>query len=75
MKKAIKRATNLSLKRDGVDKKISWKHVWSKYWLSFEGLKLENDLENIEDYGITNKAILKYAKKRREKNKTQNVQY
>ncbi|CAK9816416.1 U11/U12 small nuclear ribonucleoprotein 25 kDa protein [Anthophora quadrimaculata] len=69
LKKAIKRHTNLSLKRENIKKKISWKHVWKKYHLCFENLKLINDNENIKTYGITNKAELYYVKRRREKNK------
>lgn len=69
LKKAIKRHTNLSLKRENVKKKISWKHVWKKYYLCFDNVKLVNDNENIKAYGITNKAELYYVKKRREKNK------
>ncbi|XP_017766889.1 PREDICTED: U11/U12 small nuclear ribonucleoprotein 25 kDa protein-like, partial [Eufriesea mexicana] len=69
LKKAIKRHTNLSLKREKVKKKISWKHVWKKYHLCFDDIKLINDNENIKAYGITNKAELYYVKRRREKNK------
>lgn len=69
LKKAIKRQTNLSLKRENIRKKISWKHVWKKYHLCFDDVKLTNDNENIKAYGITNKAELHYVKRRREKNK------
>ncbi|XP_029178842.1 U11/U12 small nuclear ribonucleoprotein 25 kDa protein [Nylanderia fulva] len=69
LKKAIKRHVNLSLKREKVKKKISWKHVWKKYHLSFEGTRLFNDNENIKFYNITNKAELHFAKRHREKNK------
>ncbi|XP_034190795.1 U11/U12 small nuclear ribonucleoprotein 25 kDa protein [Osmia lignaria lignaria] len=69
LKKAIKRHTNLSLKRENVKKKISWTHIWKKYHLCFDNVKLINDNENIKAYGVTNKAELYYVKKRREKNK------
>lgn len=69
LKKAIKRHTNISLKREKVKKKISWKHVWKKYYLCFENVKLVDDNENIKAYGIMNKAELHYVKRRREKNK------
>lgn len=69
LKKAVKRHVNLSLKREKVKKKISWKHVWKKYHLCFEGTRLFNDNENIKFYNITNKAELYFAKRRREKNK------
>ncbi|XP_050466160.1 U11/U12 small nuclear ribonucleoprotein 25 kDa protein [Cataglyphis hispanica] len=69
LKKAIKRHMNLSLKRENVKKKISWKHIWKKYHLCFEDIRLTNDNENIKAYNITNKAELHFAKRRREKNK------
>ncbi|KYM86761.1 PREDICTED: U11/U12 small nuclear ribonucleoprotein 25 kDa protein [Atta cephalotes] len=69
LKKAIKRHTNLSLKRENVKKKISWKHVWKKYHLCFGDIRLSNDNENIKAYGITNKVELHFIKRRREKNK------
>ncbi|KAG5308563.1 SNR25 protein, partial [Pseudoatta argentina] len=69
LKKAIKRHTNLSLKRENVKKKISWKHVWKKYHLCFGDIRLSKDNENIKAYGITNKIELHFIKRRREKNK------
>lgn len=69
LKKAIKRHTNLSLKRENVQKKISWKHVWKKNHLCFGDIRLSNDNENIKAYGITNKVELHFTKRRREKNK------
>ncbi|XP_017886886.1 U11/U12 small nuclear ribonucleoprotein 25 kDa protein-like [Ceratina calcarata] len=69
LKKAIKRHTNLSLKREKIKKKISWKHVWKKYHLCFDDVRLTDDNENIRAYGITNKAELYYIKRHREKNK------
>lgn len=69
LKKAIKRHMSLSLKRENVKKKISWKHVWKKYHLCFEDTRLSNDNENIKAYGITNKVELHFTKRRREKNK------
>ncbi|XP_076238036.1 U11/U12 small nuclear ribonucleoprotein 25 kDa protein [Calliopsis andreniformis] len=69
LKKAIKRHTNISLKREKVKRKVSWKHVWKKYYLCFENVKLIDDYENIKAYGITNKAELHYVKRCREKNK------
>lgn len=69
LKKAVKRHMNLSLKRENVNKKISWKHVWKKYHLCFKDIRLSNDKENIKAYGIANKVELHFAKRRREKNK------
>lgn len=69
LKKAVQRHTNLSLKRESVEKKISWRHIWRKYHLCFEDIRLSNDKENIKIYGVINKAELHFAKRRREKNK------
>ncbi|XP_001606078.1 U11/U12 small nuclear ribonucleoprotein 25 kDa protein [Nasonia vitripennis] len=71
LKKAVKRHTNLALKREKVTKKISWKHVWKKYYLSFDNVTLADDKEDIRNYGIRSKAVLKYVKRRREKNRVQ----
>lgn len=60
---------NLSLKREDVKKKISWRYIWKKYHLCFEDIRLSNDNENIKAYNITNKAELHFVKRRREKNK------
>ncbi|KAL6261104.1 hypothetical protein P5V15_008634 [Pogonomyrmex californicus] len=69
LKKAIKRHMNLALKRENVKKKISWKHIWKKYHLCFKNIRLSDNNENIKSYGVANKAELRFAKKRREKNK------
>lgn len=69
LKKSIKRHMSLSLKRENVSKKISWKHIWKKHYLCFEDTRLVKDNENIKAYGITNKAELYFVKRRREKNK------
>jgi len=60
---------NLSLKRENVKKKISWKYIWKKYHLRFEDTILSNDNKNIKAYGIINKVELYFVKRQREKNK------
>lgn len=72
LKRAIKRHTNLCFKRENIKKKISWKHVWKKYNLCFDNIQLSSDNTNLKTYGITNKAVLCYVKKHREKNKLRN---
>lgn len=67
LKRAVRRDTNLALRRENIKKQISWKHIWKKYYLSFNGTHLENDNENIKSYGLHNKAELRYVKKRRNK--------
>lgn len=67
LKRAVKRDTNLALRRENIKKQISWKHIWKKYYLSFNGTHLVNDNENIKAYGLHNKAELCYVKKRRNK--------
>lgn len=73
LKKAIKRHTNLALKREKVKKKISWRHVWKKYHLCFGDVRLTDNNQCIKFYGITNKTELHYVKRRREKNKFMKV--
>ncbi|XP_011497174.1 PREDICTED: U11/U12 small nuclear ribonucleoprotein 25 kDa protein [Ceratosolen solmsi marchali] len=68
LKKAIKRQTNLALKREHVTRKISWKHVWKKYNLCYDNIILNNDREDIQNYGIVNKIVLRYVKRKRIKN-------
>ncbi|XP_014211841.1 U11/U12 small nuclear ribonucleoprotein 25 kDa protein [Copidosoma floridanum] len=68
LKNAIKRHTSLALKREKVNKKISWKHVWKKYDLCYDDIVLDNDHEEMENYGICNKSTLRYKKKRKQKN-------
>ncbi|XP_020282883.1 U11/U12 small nuclear ribonucleoprotein 25 kDa protein-like [Pseudomyrmex gracilis] len=75
LKKSIKRHVILSLKRENVNKKISWKHIWKKYCLHFEDVRLDKDNKNIRAYGITNKAELHFVKRRREKNKSMSTKY
>lgn len=64
---------DLSLKRENVKKKVSWKHIWKKYYLCFEDIRLSNDNENIKAYGIANKTELHFVKRHREKNKSAKV--
>ncbi|XP_043282148.1 U11/U12 small nuclear ribonucleoprotein 25 kDa protein [Venturia canescens] len=69
LKKAIRRYTDLALKRERVKTKISWKHVWKKYQLSFNDSILSDDSANIKNYGISNRTELHFIKRIREKNK------
>jgi len=69
LKKAIKRYMNLSLKRENVKKKISWRCIWKKYHLRFDDTILFDDNKNIKAYGIVNKVELHFVKRQREKNK------
>ncbi|XP_011298407.1 U11/U12 small nuclear ribonucleoprotein 25 kDa protein [Fopius arisanus] len=69
LKKAIECQTNLSLKREKVHKKISWRHIWKKYDICFDQVPLNNNEENMKNYGVCNRVELHYRKRHREKNK------
>ncbi|XP_066581320.1 U11/U12 small nuclear ribonucleoprotein 25 kDa protein [Prorops nasuta] len=64
LKKTVKRDTNLLLKREEQKKKISWKHIWDKYDLSFKNVRLSDNTKTIKTYGVVNKSVLQYVKKK-----------
>lgn len=49
------------------NKKISWRYIWRTYNLSFDGEELVNDGALIKNYGIHNKAVLFFKKRRKNK--------
>ncbi|XP_069191295.1 U11/U12 small nuclear ribonucleoprotein 25 kDa protein isoform X2 [Procambarus clarkii] len=67
LKQALKHHVALVLSRKGVKKKISWRHVWKTYWLSYNGEKLSDDNTKLIEYGIKNKSHLTFMKKYRER--------
>ncbi|XP_068621096.1 U11/U12 small nuclear ribonucleoprotein 25 kDa protein [Battus philenor] len=69
LKKAIARHFEIHQKRTGSKVKISWKYIWKTYNLSFDGIILDNNRNPIEDYGVTNKVILTFTKRRRKAKK------
>lgn len=56
LKHAIKRYVKLKQKRQNGTEILSWRYVWRRYWLYFDGQKLMDDSKPLKEYGIRNKA-------------------
>ncbi|KAL4712975.1 hypothetical protein ACJJTC_012045 [Scirpophaga incertulas] len=69
LKKAIARHFEIQQKRTGNNVKISWKYIWRTYDLTYDGLVLDNENSPFDDYGVCNKVILQFKKKKTKKNK------
>lgn len=67
LKHAIKRHMTLKLSRSKGKKHISWKYIWKRYWLYFEGQKLTEDKKQLKEYGIRNKDEVTFIKRLKER--------
>lgn len=67
LKRAIARHFELYQQRIGNKIKISWKYIWKTYNLNFDGIILDDDSSNIDNYNVTNKTVLTFKKKRKKK--------
>ncbi|BFZ21223.1 hypothetical protein BsWGS_24262 [Bradybaena similaris] len=67
LKHAIKRHFTLRQMRTGGSTHISWRHIWKRYWLSFNGEKLADDNKKLKSYGIRNRDSVTFIKRLREK--------
>ncbi|XP_029641128.1 U11/U12 small nuclear ribonucleoprotein 25 kDa protein [Octopus sinensis] len=56
LKHAIKRYVQLKQARQNGPEHISWRYIWKRYWLYFDGQKLSDDSKPLKEYGIRNKA-------------------
>ncbi|ELU11180.1 hypothetical protein CAPTEDRAFT_157309 [Capitella teleta] len=66
LKKAIRHYFHLNLNRDGDgDRHISWRYVWKRNWLYFNGQKLTEDKTLLKDYGIFNSSEVTFIKRLR----------
>lgn len=65
LKKAIRYHFTMKQKRKGIKQLISWKYIWKKYWLYFEGQKLTPDHCKLKDFGVRNGADLTFIKRLR----------
>ncbi|CAB3380350.1 Hypothetical predicted protein [Cloeon dipterum] len=75
LKRAFMRSTQLRLlRKQGRKVAISWKHIWKTNWLVFNGVKLQNDNAKLRDLGITNRANVSFAKRYRDKLKSNKVE-
>lgn len=43
---------------------ISWRYIWRTYLLDFHGTRLTDDNQLVNAYGIGNKSVLKFVKKK-----------
>ncbi|XP_048728303.1 U11/U12 small nuclear ribonucleoprotein 25 kDa protein-like [Ostrea edulis] len=67
LKHAIKRHMTLKLSRSKGKKHISWKYIWKRHWLYFDGQKLTEDKKLLKEYGIRNKDEVTFIKRLKEK--------
>lgn len=67
LKHAVKRHMTLKLSRSKGKKHISWKYIWKRYWLYFEGQKLTEDKKQLKEYGIRNKDEVTFIKRLKER--------
>ncbi|CAH1238150.1 SNRNP25 [Branchiostoma lanceolatum] len=67
LKHAISRYVTLKQTREGGTTQISWRYIWRTYWLSFDGEKLSQNNKKLKDYGIRNRAELRFIKRLRSK--------
>lgn len=67
LKHAIQRHMTLKLSRSKGKKHISWKYIWKRYWLYFEGQKLTEDKKQLKEYGIRNKDEVTFMKRLKER--------
>lgn len=69
LKHAIKRFVNLKQERANDKTSISWRYVWKRYWLYYDGVKLTDDKKLLKDYGLVNKDEVTFIKRLKEKGK------
>ncbi|XP_064597214.1 U11/U12 small nuclear ribonucleoprotein 25 kDa protein-like [Liolophura sinensis] len=63
LKRLIRTFVNLKLSREGGKRCISWRYIWKRYWLYFDGEKLSDDNKLLKDYGIHNKCEVSFRKR------------
>lgn len=69
LKHAIKRHVNLKQQRANGKLHLSWRYVWKRYWLYFNGEKMTDDKKLLKDYGIRNKDEVTFIKRLKERGK------
>ncbi|KAI5755795.1 hypothetical protein M8J77_019740 [Diaphorina citri] len=67
LKRTIERQITMQMKRKGLSKQISWRHVWKSYWLSFDGIKLTNEKSLLSELGIENQCEITFVKRLKDK--------
>ena len=69
LKHSIKRHVNLKQQRANGKIHLSWRYLWKRYWLYYDGEKLTDDKKLLKDYGIRNKEEVTFIKRLKEKGK------
>ncbi|XP_063405672.1 U11/U12 small nuclear ribonucleoprotein 25 kDa protein-like [Mytilus trossulus] len=69
LKHAIKRYVNLKQERANGKLHLSWRYIWKRFWLYFDGEKLTDDKKLLKEYGIRNKEEVTFVKRLKEKGK------
>ncbi|GFO12052.1 U11/u12 small nuclear ribonucleoprotein 25 kda protein-like [Plakobranchus ocellatus] len=67
LKHAIKRHFTLRQMRTGGSTHISWRYIWKRYWLSFNGEKLTDNNKKLKSYGMRNRDSVTFVKRLRER--------
>uniref|UniRef100_A0A0B6ZQE8 Ubiquitin-like domain-containing protein n=1 Tax=Arion vulgaris TaxID=1028688 RepID=A0A0B6ZQE8_9EUPU len=66
LKHAIKRHFTLRQMRTGGSTRISWRYIWKRYWLNFNGDKLTDDNKKLKSYGVRNRDFVTFVKRLRD---------
>lgn len=67
LKHAIKRHFLLKQSREGGKTHLSWRYVWKRHWLYFDGQKLTEDNKKLKEYNIRNKDEVTFVKRLKER--------
>ncbi|XP_037094027.1 U11/U12 small nuclear ribonucleoprotein 25 kDa protein-like [Pollicipes pollicipes] len=67
LKRALRGAVELELERQCRRRLISWRYVWRTNWLCFEGRQLTDDNARLADFGLTNRAEVRFVPRIRAK--------
>ncbi|KAK3794142.1 hypothetical protein RRG08_014085 [Elysia crispata] len=66
LKHAIKRHFTLRQIRAGRSTHLSWRHIWKRYWLNFNGEKLMDDNRKLKSHGMRNRDSVTFVKRLQE---------
>lgn len=67
LKHAIKRHFLLKQTREKKQTHISWRYIWKRHWLYYDGQKLTDDHKKLKEYNIRNKDEVTFVKRLKEK--------
>ncbi|XP_052762423.1 U11/U12 small nuclear ribonucleoprotein 25 kDa protein-like isoform X2 [Mya arenaria] len=67
LKHAIKRHFLLHQSRIGGTTVLSWRYIWKRHWLYYDGQRLSENNDKLKEYGIRNKDEVTFVKRLRER--------